>query len=108
MPELSYLIAVLAIGFVIDFALRGVPFLVLEPLRESDFVGRMAGWMPAGILAILAIATVQSAAEGGGSRLAYALIASAVTVTVHLGFGRRTLLSVSAGTGVFVLLVNLA
>ena len=71
------------------------------------WVAWRGGCLP-GILAILAIATVQSAAEGGGTRLAYALIASAVTVTVHLGFGRRTLLSVSAGTGAFVLLVNLA
>ena len=106
MPELSYLIAVLAIGFVINLGLRGIPFLILEPLRESIFVSRMSTWMPAGILAILALATIQSAAHGENSRLAYALIASAITIAVHLSCGRRTLLSVSAGTLAYILLVN--
>ena len=39
-------------------------------------------------------------------RLAHALVATAVTVAVHLGCGRRTLLSVGAGTATFVMLVN--
>ena len=37
-----------------------------------------------------------------------AAVATAVTVLVHLIGGRRTLLSVGAGTATFVLLVNLA
>ena len=37
-----------------------------------------------------------------------ALIAAAVTVVVHLLAGRRTLVSIAAGTLAYVLLVNLA
>jgi branched-subunit amino acid transport protein AzlD len=63
--------------------------------------------MPVGILAILTVTTLRSSLEGDASRLLPAAIATAVTVVVHLVGGRRTLLSVGAGTVTFVLLVNL-
>ncbi len=105
MPEPRYVAAVLAIGFVITLALRAVPFAVLRPLSESRFVVTMAAWMPAGILAILAAVTFRSAA--GAGQLLHAALAAAVTVAVHLTCGRRTLLSVGAGTLTYVALVNL-
>lgn len=107
-PETGYLLAVLAVVFVITLALRAGPFAVLRPLRESSFVTTMALWMPAGILAILAAATFRGSALSGAGHLGYAMIAAAVTVIVHLCCGRRTLLSVGAGTLAFVALVNLA
>ncbi len=105
MPDAGYVVAVLAIVFVITLALRAVPFAILKPLSESRFVLTMATWMPVGILAILAAVTFRSSALGG--QLLHASIAAAVTVVVHLTCGRRTLLSVGAGTLVFVALVNL-
>lgn len=105
MPDLGYVIAVLAVAFVITTSLRAVPFAVLKPLRESEVVKATALWMPAGILAILAAATFSTSAFDA-HRLWEAVIAAAVTVGVHLAFGRRTLLSVGLGTAVFVLLVN--
>lgn len=105
MPEPGYVVAVLVIVFAINLALRAVPFAILEPLRESRLVTTMAAWMPAGILAVLAAATFRSSATDG--RLLHAAVAAAVTVAVHLTAGRRTLLSVGAGTLAYVLLVNL-
>jgi branched-subunit amino acid transport protein AzlD len=61
--------------------------------------------MPVGIVVILAASTFRSVA-GDGSRLAYAAFAVVLTVGVHLLGGRRTLLSVGAGTLAYVLLVN--
>ncbi len=107
MPDVSYVLAALAIACVITVSLRAVPFLLLKPLRESRFVLHMAVWMPAGILLILALETFRSSAFDGGAHLWQAVVAAAVTVGVHLAFGRRTLLSVGAGTLVFVALVNL-
>lgn len=107
MPDVSYVLAAMGIAFVITVGLRALPFLVLKPLRESTFVRNMAIWMPAGILFILAAATFRSSALEGPTRLWEAAVAATVTVAVHLGFGRRTLLSVGAGTAVFVALVNL-
>lgn len=105
MLDLNYLAAVLATVFVINLALRAVPFAILQPLRKSRFVNTMATWMPVGIVVILAASTFRSVA-GDGSRLAYAAFAVALTAGVHLLGGRRTLLSVGAGTLAYVLLVN--
>ncbi|PYF99126.1 Branched-chain amino acid transport protein AzlD [Georgenia satyanarayanai] len=105
MPEPGYVVAALATVFVITLALRAVPFAILEPLRDSRLVMTMAAWMPAGILAVLAAATFRSSATGG--HLLHAALAAAVTVAVHLTGGRRTLLSVGAGTLTYVALVNL-
>lgn len=105
MPEPGYVVAVLATVFVITLTLRAVPFAILEPLRDSRLVMTMAAWMPAGILAVLAAATFRTSATGG--HLLHAALAAAVTVAVHLTCGRRTLLSVGAGTLVYVALVNL-
>jgi len=104
-PDPGYVVAVLATVFVITLALRAVPFAILEPLRDSRLVMTMAAWMPAGILAVLAAATFRSSATGG--HLLHAALAAAVTVAVHLTGGRRTLLSVGAGTLTYVALVNL-
>lgn len=107
MVELSYILAVLAIMFVITFGLRAIPFAILKPLRESKFVLTMAIWMPVGVLAILAAVTFFDAASGGAPHLLKAATAAVVTVVVHLSFGRRTLLSVGLGTLTYVVLVNM-
>ena len=52
-PTLGYLLALLAITFVIDFTLRALPFKILEPLRDSRFVSDMAVWMPPGVVHLL-------------------------------------------------------
>ncbi|WP_297749085.1 AzlD domain-containing protein [uncultured Tessaracoccus sp.] len=104
MPDLGYFVAVVAVAGAITVGLRAVPFLLLAPLRESTLVRRIGVWMPAGILTILALATLVSAFDGG--RAAAALVAAGVTVGVHLLCGRRSLLSIFAGTACFVALVN--
>lgn len=115
--SLGYILAVLAIVFVIDFALRALPFAALEPLRESCIVQALARWMPAGVLAILAVATFVGAAwpgqgvslsevDGASSmRWVPALVATGATIAIHLLSGRRTLWSVGGGTVVFMLLL---
>ncbi|MFG2743920.1 branched-chain amino acid transporter permease [Streptomyces chartreusis] len=106
MPSTSYPVAVLAIVFGITLALRAVPFAVLGRLRESAVVRRLAMWMPVGILAVLAVTalhgTIATDPHGAGN----ALLAVAVTIGAHLAFGRRTILSVGAGTAVYVVLLN--
>lgn len=101
MPDPGYVAAALAIGGGITFALRAVPFALLEPLRDSRFVMRLADWMPAGILVILALATLGAAASPDG-RLLPAVAALAVTIASHLLSGRRTVISVTLGTLTYV------
>ena len=90
-PTLGYLLALLLIVFVIDFTLRALPFKILEPLRDSRFVSDMAVWMPPGIMLILVLST---------------LVATGVTVAVHLLSGRKLLWSVGAGTVAYIALLN--
>lgn len=109
MTELNpwYLVAVLGTILVITFALRALPFAILEPLRASGIVRAMALWMPAGILVILALTTFRGALLAEPHAVLHAFVAAAVTIVVHLWGGRRTLLSIGAGTLTYVLLVNL-
>ena len=102
-----YIVGVLAIAFVITFSLRALPFAILKPLRESKIVRALSIWMPVGILAILAASTFRSTIIANADYAIPAVIAAAVTIAVHLIFGRRTLLSVGLGTLTFVILVNI-
>ena len=105
-PTLAYLLAILVIVFVIDFTLRALPFKILEPLRDSRFVSDMAAWMPPGIMLILVVSTLVDNAQASGERSWAALVATGVTVAVHLLSGRRLLWSVGIGTVCYVALLN--
>ncbi|MCQ5271948.1 branched-chain amino acid transporter permease [Schaalia odontolytica] len=105
-PTLGYLLALLAITFVIDFTLRALPFKILEPLRDSRFVSDMAVWMPPGIMLILVLSTLAQGAQNAGGRWWAALVAAGVTVAVHLLSGRKLLWSVGIGTVCYVALLN--
>ncbi|GAB3190458.1 branched-chain amino acid transporter permease [Nesterenkonia suensis] len=105
MPESSDIVAAVGVVFVVTFALRALPFALLTPLRESAVLGDLAQWMPAGVMVILAGVTLQKSAGQALEHLPHALIAGAVTVGVHLGCRRSTVLSVAVGTATFVGLV---
>lgn len=113
MTSAGYIIAAALTAGAVTFALRALPFALLRPLRESRLVARLAVWMPAGVLTILAIVMLLDAAALApgapldGRRIAQAAAAAVVTVAVHLLAGRRTLLSIAAGTLAYVALVNL-
>ena len=106
MPSTSYLVAVLAIVFSITLALRAVPFAALSTLRNSTVVQYLSASMPVGILAILAVNALRGTISADPRATLAALLAVAATVGIHLTAGRRTILSVGAGTAVYVILVN--
>lgn len=107
MPETWYMIAAVAIGGVITVLLRALPFAILKPLRKSKFVKALGQWMPAGLLVILAVVMLAGEIAARPGKLWVVAIASAVTVGTHLFAGRRALLSIFAGTTVYVVLLNL-
>ena len=104
--SLTYLLTILVLVFVIDFTLRALPFKILEPLRDSRFVSDMAVWMPPGIMLILVLSTLTQGAQQAGGRWWAALVATGVTVAVHLLSGRKLLWSVGIGTVCYVALLN--
>ncbi|GAA1185723.1 branched-chain amino acid transporter permease [Nesterenkonia xinjiangensis] len=105
MPEVGYILMAVGVVFAVTFTLRALPFALLAPLRESVFLRSLGWWMPAGVMVILAGVTLQKSAGESWEHLPHALVAGAVTVGVHLGCGRNTLVSVGAGTATFVGLV---
>ncbi|GAA2187044.1 MULTISPECIES: branched-chain amino acid transporter permease [Leucobacter] len=107
MPDLGYLIAAVAVGAVITIALRALPFAILKPLRRSKFVTALGRWMPAGILFILAVVILRDELAARPSHWWAVLVATAVTIVVHLVGRRRAVLSVAAGTACYIVLLNL-
>lgn len=107
MTDLGYMLAAVAIGGLITVLLRAVPFAILKPLRRSRFVKSIGEWMPAGLLLILAIVILASQIEAHPGKLWVVAIATVATVLVHVFLGRRALLSIFAGTAVYVVLLNL-
>ena len=106
MPETWYMIAAVAIGGVITLLLRALPFAILKPLRKSKFVKALGQWMPAGPLVILAVVMLANEISAQPGKLWVVAIASAVTIATHLFAGRRALLSIFAGTTVYIVLLN--
>ncbi len=106
MSETMYLVAAIGLGGIITLGLRAIPFAMLAKLRKSKLVKSLGEWMPAGIILILAVVVLVGELQARGANWWMALVATAVTVTVHLTCKRRVLLSVAAGTACYVLLVN--
>ena len=106
-PDPLFMLAAVAIGSVITLLLRAVPFAILRPLRSSKFVQAIGRWMPAGLLLILAVVMLSGEFAIRGNRWWIAAVAAVVTVIVHLLCGRRALLSIIAGTGAYVAMLNL-
>ncbi|MCA0379305.1 MAG: AzlD domain-containing protein [Actinobacteria bacterium] len=106
MPSIWYMIAAVAIGGIITVLLRALPFAILKPLRKSKFVKALGQWMPAGLLVILAVVMLSGEISARPDKLWVVAVASAVTVVTHLFLGRRALLSIFAGTTVYIVLLN--
>ncbi|WP_125099783.1 branched-chain amino acid transporter permease [Leucobacter chromiireducens] len=106
MPEIAYLIAGVVVAGLITLLLRALPFAILKPLRKSRFVQALGRWMPAGIMLILAVVVLRDELAARPDHLWAVFAATAVTVVVHLLGKRRALLSIAAGTTVYVVLLN--
>ncbi|WP_053388070.1 branched-chain amino acid transporter permease [Leucobacter japonicus] len=106
MPDTVFLIVAIATAGVITLALRALPFAVVQPLRRSRFIARLGTWMPAGILLILAVVVLRDQIVAAPERWWAVLVATAITVIVHLISRRRALVSIAAGTAAYILLVN--
>ena len=106
MPELGYVIAAVALSGLITLGLRALPILVVQRMRRSRFVAALGRWMPAGILLILAVVVLRDTVTEHPARWWAVAAATGVTVLVHLLGRRRAVLSIAAGTAVYILLVN--
>lgn len=95
-----YYLAAIGVAGLVTFALRALPALLLP--EDTPFITRLGEYMPTGILTILVGVSLLGSAKSTGDILP-AAAGCAVTVAVHLLGGRRTILSVAAGTATYML-----
>ena len=104
MPDVSYILAVLAVIMAVTFALRAVPFALIAPLRASAVVNYLGVHMPVGIMLILAVYTVHTVSITPAA-LAPVGLALAETIGLHL-WRSHALLSIVGGTAAYMILQN--
>lgn len=105
MPSDGSILASLTVILVVTFALRALPFVIIEPLRSSAYVSFLGRYMPVGVMLVLVVYTLRDVSFTGPSHGIPEALALLVTVVVHLWW-RNALLSIVAGTGLYVLLVG--
>lgn len=106
MPEAPYILVSLLIAGGITWALRALPFAVLEPMRDSELLDFLGQRMPLGIMLILTVYTLTDVEPSNLSSVGPALVGLAVTLILHL-WRHNAVLSLFAGTGAYALLASL-
>lgn len=105
MPELSYILAVVAVATAVTWSLRAVPFALLAPLRHSALLPYLAERMPVGVLAILTVYTLRHVDVVDAGSIAPAVAGIVVTATLHV-WRSNMILSLGGGTAVYVALAS--
>ncbi|HRW38794.1 MAG: AzlD domain-containing protein [Acidimicrobiales bacterium] len=105
MPEGPAILASLLVAGAVTVALRAVPFVVIEPLRRSSVIRFLGLHLPAGIMVILTIYTLQDVPLRSWPHALPEVVALTVTVALHL-WRRSAVLSILAGTATYVVLTS--
>ncbi len=106
-PSTTYLLAVILVSAAVTWTLRAAPFALLARLRLSALLPYLNAHMPVGVMTILVIYTLVSAADAspGLRPVAALVIATVVTAALHL-WRRNVVLSILVGTGLHVVLAS--
>ena len=105
-PDPTYLVAAVVLAASITFALRALPFTIIEPLRSSRLAAELALRMPAGLMLILVVYLLRDVPHQAPTA-ALVTVGSALLVAVLHLWRSSALLSIFAGTAVYVLATNL-
>ena len=105
MPDAGYLISAVALAAGITFALRALPFAVIEPLRTSRLATELSVRMPAGLLLILVVYLLRDT-PAKAPPAAAATVAAVVVVAALQWWRANALLSIVSGTTLYVLATN--
>lgn len=96
----------MAVIAIVTFALRAAPFLALRRVAAAPIVRYLGVAMPPGIMIILVVYSVSSVSFTTRPYGLPTLIAIAATASAHL-WRRNALLSIVAGTGVYIAMLHL-
>jgi branched-subunit amino acid transport protein AzlD len=104
-PDAGYLIAAVALAAGITFALRALPFAVIEPLRASRLAARLADRMPAGLLLILVVYLLRDT-PAKAPPAAAATVVAVLLVAALQWWRANALLSIVSGTALYLVATN--
>ena len=105
MADSHYLLAVTLVAAVVTWALRGLPFAILAPLRSSKLLPYLAERIPVGVMVILIVYTLRHVSVTDPESVVPAVLGVLVTLVLHR-WKANMLLSIAGGTASYVLLVS--
>ena len=102
--EVLYMIGIVAVGFVVNFGLRALPFVLLGGKDRAipSWIDRVSGFISPVIIAGLVVYSF----AGSAWRTPWPYAAGAVTIALQV-WKRTPLLSIVVGTSAYMLLLNL-
>lgn len=106
MIESGYALGVIVVMALITFGLRALPFVASRWLQQHDIVRRLGRFLPLAIMVLLLLHAIVGAAGEHKKGPWYELLAAALAGLLQWR-SRNPLLSIVAGTGLYVLLRNL-
>ena len=101
--EIVYMLGIVAAGFVVNFGLRALPFILFGGKDRTipPWIDRMSGFISPVIIAALVVYSF----AGLAWRTPWPYVAGVVVIGLQL-WKRNPLLSIIAGTVVYMLLLN--
>ena len=105
MIDTGYVLGVIGAMALVTFALRALPFVAAQWLARHALVQRIGQFLPLAIMVLLLVHSVVGAAREHASGPWPELLAVAIVVVLQWR-SRNPLLSILAGTLVYVLLRN--
>ena len=105
MIDTTYALGVLAAMAVVTFGLRALPFLAARWLQSHPLVQRLGRFLPLAIMTLLLLHTLVGSARQNPTG-PWAELAAVATVVALQWWCRHALLSILAGTALYVLLRN--
>lgn len=105
--EIGYIVTAIILAAAITFALRALPFLIFHGERKMpEFLVKLGAVLPAAIMAVLIVYCLKDIAVDWKAN-ALPKILAVVTVGVSYKWKHNTLISIVAGTAVYMLLIRI-
>ena len=102
----THAVLLIAVSALVTALIRFAPFLVFRGGKTPDIVFRLGKLLPCAVMAMLVVYCLRNMDILGANHALPEIIAAAVVVLLHV-WRRNTLLSIVAGTVVYMLLVQL-
>lgn len=103
----EYVLLAILLAAVITFALRALPFLIFYGERKMpEFLVKLRAVLPAAIMAVLIVYCLKDIAVDWRAN-ALSKILAVLTVGISYKWKHNTLISIAAGTAVYMILIRM-